>query len=157
MFAADKASLSFTFSRSLLKLMSTKSVMPSDHLILCIPFPSYLKSFPASGSFLMSQLLASDGQSIGASCSASVLPKIIQGWFPLERTDLISLQFKGLLRVFSNTAVQKHQFFGIQISLWSSSHIHTWLLEKPQLWLDGSWLLWHNGFLTPGFYEGHHY
>ena len=93
-----------------------------------IPFSSCPQSFPASGSFLMSQVFASGGQSIGA--SASVLPMNIQDWFPLGLTGWISLQSKGLSRVFSNTVVQKHQFFGTQPSLWSNSHIHTWLLEK---------------------------
>ena len=96
-----------------------------------IPFSSCLQSFPASGSFSMSQFFASGGQSIGVSASASVLPMNIQDWFPLGLTDLISLQSKGLSRVFSNTTVQKHQFFSSQSSLWSNSHIHTWLLEKP--------------------------
>ena len=102
-----------------------------------IPFSSRLLSFPTSGSFPMSQLFASGGQSIGASASASVLPVNIQDWFPWGLTDLISFQSKGLSRVFSNTTVQKYLFFSIQLSLWSSSHIHTWLLEKPLLWLDG--------------------
>ena len=96
-----------------------------------IPFSSRLQSFPASGSFLMSQLFASGGQSIGASASASVLPMNIQDWFPLGWTSLISLQSKGLSRVLSNTIVQKHRFFGSQFSLWSNSYIHTWLLVKP--------------------------
>ena len=98
------------------------------------PFSSCLQSFPESGSFSMSWLFASDGRSIGASPSASVLPISplnIQGWFPLGLTGLISLQSKGLPRVFSSTTVRKHQFFSIQPSLWSNSHIHTWLLEKP--------------------------
>ena len=95
------------------------------------PFSSCLLSFPASGSFPKSQLLASGGQTTGASASASVLLMNIQGWFPLRLTGLISLQSKGLSRVFSNTTVQKHQFFGAQPSLRSNSHIHTWLLEKP--------------------------
>ena len=82
-----------------------------------IPFSSCLQSFPESGSFPMSQLLASGGQSIRASASASVLPMNIQVWFPLGFTGLISLQSKGLSRVFSNTMVQKHQFFGAQLSL----------------------------------------
>ena len=82
-----------------------------------IPFSSHLQSFPASGSFPMSQLFASCGQSIGASASASVLPVNIQDWFPLRRTGWISLQSKGLSRVFSNTKVQQHQFFGAQLSL----------------------------------------
>ena len=96
-----------------------------------IPFSSCLQSFPASGSFPMSQFYASGGQIIGASGSTSVLPMNIQGWFSSGLTSLISLQSKGLSRVFSNSTVQKHQFFGAQSSLWSNSHIHTWLLEKP--------------------------
>ena len=99
------------------------------------PFSSCPQSFLASGYFPMSQLFALNGQSIGASASASVLPMTIQGWFPLGLTGLISLQSKGLSRVFSNTTVWKHQFFGTQPSLWSNSHICTWLLGKPQLWL----------------------
>ena len=96
-----------------------------------IPFSSRLQSFPASGSFQISQFFASGGQSIGASASVSVLPMNIQDWSPLGWTGWISLQSKGLSGVFSNTTVQKHQFFGTQLSLWSSSHIRTWLLEKP--------------------------
>ena len=95
-----------------------------------VPF-SCLQSSPASESFPMSQFFASGGQSIGASASASVLPMNIQGWFPLGLTSLISLQSKGLSRVFSNTTVQKHQLFSIPLSSWSNSHIHTWPLEKP--------------------------
>ena len=91
-----------------------------------IHFSSCLQSFPASGSFLMSRLFVSGGQSIGA--SASVLPINIQHWFPLGLTGFISLLSKGLSRVFSSTTVQKHQFLGTQLSLWSNSHIHTWLL-----------------------------
>ena len=127
--AADQASLSFTISWSLLQLMSIESVMPSNHLIFCHPLLSCLQSFPASESFPISQLLASGGQSIGA--SASVLPMNIQDWFPLGLAGLISLQSEGLARVFSNTRIQKHQFFHTQPSLWSNSHIHTRLLEKP--------------------------
>ena len=93
-----------------------------------VPFSFCLQSFPASGSSLMSRLLPSGGQSIGA--SASVLPMNMQGWFPSGLTGLISLQSKGLSRVFSNTTVQKHQFCGTQPSLWSNSLIHTWLLES---------------------------
>ena len=96
-----------------------------------IPFSSWLQSFPASGSFLMSQLFASGGQSIGT--SVSFLPINIQDWFPLGLTGLISLLSEGLSRVFSNTTIQKHPFFGAQPSLWSNSHIHMWLLEKPYL------------------------
>ena len=95
-----------------------------------IPFSSCLQSFPASGSFLMSQLFTSGGQSIGVSASASVLPMNIHDWFSLGLPGLISLQSKVLSRVFSNTTVQKHQIFHSQPSLWSNSHIHTWLLEK---------------------------
>ena len=95
-----------------------------------VPFSFCLQSFPASGSFLMSQFFVSGGQSIRVSVSASVLPINIQDWFPLGLTGLISLQSKGLSRVFSNTTVWKHQF-DAQPSLWPNSHIHTWLLEKP--------------------------
>ena len=95
-----------------------------------VPFSSCLHSFPASGSFPVSQLFTSGGQSTGVSASASVLPLNIQGWFPLGWTSLNSLQLKRLSRVFSNTTVQKHQLFGAQLSLWSNSHIHTWLQEK---------------------------
>ena len=96
-----------------------------------VPFTSCPQSFPASGSFQMSQLFASGGQSIGVSASTSVLPMNIQDWFPLGWTCWISLQLKGLSRVFYNTTVQKHQFSGAQSSLWSKSYIHIWLLEKP--------------------------
>ena len=95
-----------------------------------IPF-SCLQSFPISGSFQMSQLFVSGGQNIGVSASTSVLPMNTQDWSPLGWTGWISLQSKGLSRVFSNTTVQKHQFFGTQPSSQSNSHIHTWLLEKP--------------------------
>ena len=96
-----------------------------------IPFSSHLRSFPASGSIYMSQLFASGVESIGVSASTSVLPMNIQHWFPLGWIGLISLQPKRLSRVFSNTTVQKHQFFGAQPSSQSNSHIHTWPLEKP--------------------------
>ena len=95
-----------------------------------VPFSSCLQSFLASGSFPMSWLFPSGGESIGASVSASVLPVSIQDWFPLGLTGLISLQSKGFSRVFFNTTVQKHWFFGAQPSLWFNSHIRTWLLEK---------------------------
>ena len=95
-----------------------------------IPYFFCLQSFPASGFFPMSQFFASGGQSIGASASESILPMNVQDWFPLELTSLI-LQSKGLSRVFSNNTVREHQFFGAQLSIWSNSHIHTWLLEKP--------------------------
>ena len=98
-----------------------------------VPFSSCLQYFPASGSFQMSWLFISGGQCIRASASASDLPINIQGWFSLWLTGLLSLQSKGLSRVFSNNTVQKHQFFGTQPSLWSNSHISTWLLEKTAL------------------------
>ena len=96
-----------------------------------VPFFSFPQSFPGSGYFQMSQLFASGGQSIRVSVLASVLPMNTQDWSPLGWTHWISLQSKGLSRVFSNTTVQKHQFFGAQLSSQSNSHIHTWLLEKP--------------------------
>ena len=185
---ARQASLSITNSQSLLKLMSIKLVMPSNHLILCCPlllpsiFPSirvfsnesalhirwpkyWSFSFSISPSneysglivcradwfdllavqgtpksllqhhnfyfIQMSQLFTWGGQSTGVSSSASVLPMNTQGWSRLGWTGWISLQSKGLSRVFSNTPVQKHQFFGAQLSSQSNSHIHIWLLEKP--------------------------
>ena len=133
--AACQASLSITNSLCFLKLMYIDLVMPSNHLILCRSFSS-CPQFPlASGSFPVSQLFTSAGQSIGTSASASVLPINIQGWFPLGLTGLISLQSKGLSRVFSSTIVQKHQFFGLQPSLWSSSHIHDdyWKNHTPNI------------------------
>ena len=102
-----------------------------------IPLSSCLQFFSASGCFQMSQLFTSGGQSIGASASASILPVSIQDWFPLGLTGWISLQSKGLSRAFSNTTIQKHQFFGSQPSFWSNSHIYTWLLQKSWLWLYG--------------------
>ena len=100
-----------------------------------VPFSSPPQSFPALGSFSMSQFFMWSGQSIGA--SASVLSMNIQSWFPLGFAGLISLQSKGLSRVFFSTTVQNYQFFGTQPSLWSTFHIHTWLLEKPYLWPQG--------------------
>ena len=96
-----------------------------------VPFFTHPQSFPASGSFQMSQLFASGGQSIGVSASKSVLPVNTQDWSPSEWTGWISLQSKGLSKVFSNTTVQKHQFFSAQLSSQSNSHIQTWPLEKP--------------------------
>ena len=101
-----------------------------------IPFSSCPKSLPASGSLPMSQLFAWGSQSAGVSALASFLPKKPQGWSPSEWTCWISLQSKGLSRVFSNTTVQKHQFFSTQSSSQSNSRIHTWPLEKPLAWLD---------------------
>ena len=121
--AAHQASLSITNSQSLLELMSIESVMSSYHLILCHPLLLLPSVFPAPGSILMSQFFASGGQSIGVSASISVLPMNIQDWFPLVLTGWISFQSKGLSRVFSNTTVQKHQFFGAQLSF-TSIHDH---------------------------------
>ena len=95
------------------------------------PFSSCLQSFPGSGSFPTSWLFTSGGQSIGASASVSVLQINTQDWFSLGWTDWISLESKGFSRVFFNTTVQKHPFFSVQPSLWSNTHIHIWLLEKP--------------------------
>jgi len=124
---AHQVSLSITNSWSLPKLMSIESVMPSNHLILCHPFCSCLQSFPASGSFQMSQLFISGGQSNGVSASESVLPMNIQDWFPLGWTGWISLQSKGLSSLLqhhsSKASILKHSAYLI-------SHIHTWLLEK---------------------------
>ena len=117
--------------RSLLKLKSMESAMPSNHLILCWPLLLLPSTFPSIRSFLMSQLFVLGSQSIGASASVTVLKMNIQDWSPLWWTGWITLQSKGLSRVFSNTTVQKHQFFRVQPSLWSDSHIHTWALEKP--------------------------
>ena len=129
---ACQPSLSFTISWSLLRFRFIDSVMlynQSHPLLPSSPFA--LKSSPASGSFPMNRLLASGGQSTGASASASFFPMNIQGWFPSRLPSLISLQSKELSRVFSSTTVQKHQFFYAQLSLWSNSHICTWLLNKP--------------------------
>ena len=101
-----------------------------------VPFSSCPESLPASDSFPMSQLFTWGGQSTGVSALASFLPKKSQGWSPSEWTGWTSLQSKGLSRVFSNTTVQKHQFFGTQLSSQSNSHIHTWPQEKPYPWLD---------------------
>ena len=105
------------------------AIQPSHPLLS--PSPLVPQSLPASESFPMSQLFAWGGQSTGVSALASFLPKSTQDWSPLEWTSWISLQFKGLSRVFSNTTVQKHQFFGAQPSSQSNSHIYTWPLEKP--------------------------
>ena len=138
--AAWQASVSITNSWSLLKSWPLSWWCHPIISFSVIPFSSHLQSFPASGCFPMSQFFASSGQSIRVSASASVLSMNMQGWSPLGWTSWISLQSKGLSRVFSNTTVQKHQFFRAQLSSQSNSHIHTWLLEKPWLWLDGSLL-----------------
>ena len=104
------------------------TIQPSSSVI---PFSACLQYFPASGSFQMSQFFSSGGKIIAVSASAWVLPMNIQDWFPLGLTDWMALLSKGLLIVFSNIIVQKHQFFNSQLSFWSNSHIHTWPQEKP--------------------------
>ena len=129
--AARQASLSITNSRRSLRLTSIESVMPSIISSSVVPFSSCPQSLPASETFPKSQLFAWSGQSTGVSALPSFLPKKSQGWCPTEWTGWISLQSKGLSRVFSNTTLQKHQFFGAQLSSQSNSHIHTWPQEKP--------------------------
>ena len=129
--ATHQASLSITNYWSLLKFMSIKSVMPSNHVILCqslLLLPSIMSNIRV---FQMSQFFTSDGQNFGVSASASVLPMNIQGSFPLAWTGWISLQSKGLSRVIFNLTVQKHQLFSAQLSSQSNVHIHTWPQEKP--------------------------
>ena len=127
--AARQASMSIHNSWSLLKLMSIKSVMPSNRLILCHPLLLLPSVFPSIVVFSKESVLHIRWPQYWS--FRSVLPKNIQNWFPLGWTGLISLQSKELARVFSNTTLQKHQFFSAQLSLWANSHIHTWLLEKP--------------------------
>ena len=131
--AACQASLSITNFRSSLRLRSIESVMPSSHLILCCPLLLLPPIPPSIRAFPMSQLFSCGGQSTEVSALASFFPKNIHDQSSLEWTSWISLQFKGLWRVFSNTTVQKHQFFDAQLSSQSNSHIHTWPLEKPWL------------------------
>ena len=125
--AAQQVSLSFTVPQGLLKHMFIESVIPSNHLTLSCLLPLLPSIFPSIMVFFSGLALRLGGQSI----EASNIPMNIQDWFPLGLPGLIALQFKGLSRVFSNTTVQKYQFFIAQLSLWSNSHFHTWLLEKP--------------------------
>ena len=108
-----------------------EAVMPSSQLILCCPLLLLPSVFPSSRGFPYRSFVHIRCQSIGTSATTSVLPMNIQDWFPLGLAGWISLQSKGLSRVFSNTTVQKHQFFNAYLSLWSNSHIRTWLLERP--------------------------
>ena len=128
--AAHQASLSIINSQSLLQLMSIEFVMPSNHLFLCHPLllPSI---FPSIRVFSNESVLCIRRPEYWSFSFSTVLAMNIQDWFPLGLTGLISLLSKGLSRVFSNITVQKHQFFSAQLSLYSNSHIHTWLLEKP--------------------------
>ena len=131
--AACQASLALTISQNLpCPLVSSCPLNRWCHLTISSSLALFfcLQFFPTSGSFPRSQLFTLCDQSVGASASASVLPKNIQGWFPLGWTGLISLQSKGLWRVFSSATVQKHQFFGTHPSLWLNSHIRTWLLSN---------------------------
>ena len=128
--AAHQASLTITNSQSLLKLMSTESVMLSNHLILCHPLLLPPSIFPSTRFFSNESVLQIRWPKY-QSFSFSISPTMnIQDWFPLKWTDWISLLSKGLTRVFFNT-IWNHQFFGAQVALWSNSHICTWLLEKP--------------------------
>ena len=126
--AARQGFLSFTVSRSLLRSISIELVMLLNHLVLCHPFSSCPQSFPASRYFPVIQLFTSGGQSIEAAASTSVLPMNIQSWFPLGLTGLISLLSRELSRIFFSTIVWKHQFFGMQLSLWSN--LWGWLSFK---------------------------
>ena len=149
----DYIYFSFTIFQSLLKFMSIGLVMLSSHLILGWPLLLWLQFFPASESFPVNHLFASGSQSIGTLASASVLPMNIQDWFPLGLTRAISLQSKGLARIFCGTTVWKHLFFGaqpsffmVQLSHLYVTNIRMWLLEKPLLWryrpLLAKWCLW---------------
>ena len=129
--AAHQPSLSITNSRSLPNLKSIKSVMPSSHLILCRPLLLLPPTPPSIRVFSNESTLRMRWPNIGVLTSASVLPVNTQDWSPLGWTGWISFQSKGLSRIFSNTTVQKHQFFGAQLFSQSNSHIHTWPLEKP--------------------------
>ena len=142
--AAHQASLSFTISQSMVTFMSIESVRLTISSSSAL-FSFCLQSFIALGSFTISWLFPSGGQSIGPSASTSVLPVNNQSWFPLGLTGLISLLFEGLLHVFSSTIIKKHQFFNTHLSLWPNSDIYTWLLEKTSVWpygpLSAKWCL----------------
>ena len=129
--AACQASLSITNSHSLLKLMSIESVMSSSHLILCHPLLLLPLIPPSIRVFSNESTLHMRWPKYWSLSLTSVLPMNTQDWSPLGWTGWISLQSKGLSRVFSNTIVQKHQFFSAELSSQSNSHIHTWPLEKP--------------------------
>ena len=127
---AHQASLSITLSRVYSNSCPSSRWCHPTVSSSVVPFSSCPQSFLASGCFPTSQLFKSVGQSTGALASATVLPMNIQGWLPLRLAGLISVPSKGLSRVFSSSTIQKHQFFSAQPSLWSNSHIHTWLLEN---------------------------
>ena len=127
---ACQASQSITNSQPLLNLISIESMMPSNHLILCYHLLLPPSIFPRIRSFQLSRVFPSGGQSTGVSALASCLPQNTQDWSPLRWIGWVSLQSKGLSRVFSNTTVQKHQFFSTQLSLYSNCIVQTWLLKK---------------------------
>ena len=156
--AAHQTSLSITNSRSLLKLMSVELVMPSNHLILCRPLLLPPSIFPSIRSFQMSQFFASGGQSIRSSASASVLPMNIQDWFLFRLTGWISLQSKGLSRVFSNTTIQKHQFLCAQLSLFIVQLSHPYMTTGKTTALIG-WTMLAKClcFLIYSVYAGHNF
>ena len=132
--AAHQASLSFAISWNLPKFMFVTSVMPSSHLLFWCPLLLLPSISPTIRDFPNESAVCITWQNTGVPISGSVLPTSIQGWFPLILTGLISLMSKGL-SVFSSTIVQRHQFFGVLPSLWSSSHNQTWPLGRPQPWL----------------------
>ena len=127
----QKGFLALHYLLAFAQLMSIESMISFNRLILCHPPSPPALNLSQHHSFFHVSALHKSGQGTGVSASASVLPMYIQDWFTLGLTGLISLQSKELSRVFSNTTVPKHQFFNAQLSLWSNSHIHTWLLEKP--------------------------
>ena len=133
---ACQASLPITNSQGPYKHMTIESVMPSSHLILCRPLLLLPPIPPSIRVFSNESVLHIKWPKYWSFSFSIVLPMNIHCWIPLGLTGLISLLPKGFPRVFSNTTVQKHQFFGTQLSLWNNSHIHTWPLEKPYLWLD---------------------
>ena len=139
--AARQASLSITNNQSSPKLMCIELVMPSSHFILCGPLPLLPPIPPSIRVFSNEQLFGWGGQSIGVSAWASVLPMNSQDWPPSEWTGWISLQSKGLARVYSSTTVKKHQFFGTQLSSQSNSHIQYHWLKKPIFWIWGTLFL----------------
>ena len=138
--AARQASLSIVNSQSLLKFMSIESVMPFNNLILCRPHLLPPSIFPAPESFQISQFFASGGQNIGVSASALVLPMNIQDCFPLAWTGRISLLSKGEDSQETSPTPQFKSITYLALSFVYNSHIHTWLLDKPELWLDGPFL-----------------
>ena len=135
--AACQAFLSILNSRSLLKLMSIELVMSSNHLILCHPLLLLPSIFPSIRVFSNDSVFCIRWPKYWRLSFSISLSNVYSGLISFRSDSLVSLQSKGLWRVFSNTTVWKHQFIAIQSSWWFNSHTHTWLLEKPQLWLEG--------------------